>query len=509
MFKELVKIKVFPVVSVVVGSVFLASCSSGVSRFDYPAFGLSSSDDQNTPTSSLSGGSRLGQGMDAQNGLAGFESDRTSEVTSGGLSNYNTRNSYLPPQTAAPEVRSARYNVVERAPLASIGRSDDGRGQTLSAKVGKEARGTTGYDAQPMKPIREARRSFLPSEPSGYNYNSHRTIRKRPVVRRTVPKAVVGSMNTASKGNQSIQVVPGDTLYSIGRRYKVSVVKLMEINNLSDSNLTAGQQLIVPGNGGSVAALSTPTAVKQVVRATTSGTYTVRRGESFRKIAGKFGVKASELADLNGITDPGSIRPGEVLILPANAHVSQKMASLGGQVARKNAGNAQAFQVRSVKTRSIKLGTAKSNATSVSKKQVSVARKRVSKKTASHSAFRWPVRGRIIEKFGPRRDGTHNDGINLAVPNGTQVKAAEAGVVAYAGSELEGYGNLVLIRHANDWVSAYAHNDRLLVKRGDKIKRGQVVARAGTSGSVEQPQVHFELRKGSKPVDPEKYMAGT
>jgi murein DD-endopeptidase MepM/ murein hydrolase activator NlpD len=123
--------------------------------------------------------------------------------------------------------------------------------------------------------------------------------------------------------------------------------------------------------------------------------------------------------------------------------------------------------------------------------------------------FRWPARGRIISGFGARPDGKHNDGINIAVPLGTSVKAVENGVVAYAGSELEGYGNLVLIRHADDWVSAYAHNDEILVKRGDGVRRGQIIAKAGKSGTVSQPQVHFELRKGSQPVDPLDHLAET
>ena len=126
--------------------------------------------------------------------------------------------------------------------------------------------------------------------------------------------------------------------------------------------------------------------------------------------------------------------------------------------------------------------------------------------SASSDKLRLPVSGRIITGFGQRTDGTHNDGINLSVPLGTSVHAAEAGVVAYAGSELKGYGNLILLRHDNGWVTAYAHNDQLSVKRGDKVQRGQVIATAGRSGSVDQPQVHFELRQGSKPVDPVPFL---
>jgi murein DD-endopeptidase MepM/ murein hydrolase activator NlpD len=128
--------------------------------------------------------------------------------------------------------------------------------------------------------------------------------------------------------------------------------------------------------------------------------------------------------------------------------------------------------------------------------------------SANGTTFRWPVRGRIIANFGSAPGGQRNDGINLAVPEGTSVKAAEAGTVIYAGNELEGYGNLVLIRHADGWVSAYAHNKDLTVKRGDSVVRGQVVAHAGMTGSVSAPQVHFELRQGSKPVNPLDYLSG-
>ncbi len=123
--------------------------------------------------------------------------------------------------------------------------------------------------------------------------------------------------------------------------------------------------------------------------------------------------------------------------------------------------------------------------------------------------FRWPVRGRIISGFGKKPNGERNDGINLAVPEGTSVKAAEDGTVIYAGNELKSYGNLVLIRHANGWVSAYAHNSKLEVKRGDQVKRGQVIALSGMSGGVTTPQVHFELRKDATPVDPLQHLSDT
>jgi murein DD-endopeptidase MepM/ murein hydrolase activator NlpD len=116
--------------------------------------------------------------------------------------------------------------------------------------------------------------------------------------------------------------------------------------------------------------------------------------------------------------------------------------------------------------------------------------------------FRWPARGRIIQKF---ENGT--DGINIALPEGTPVKAIEDGEVAFAGSELKGYGNMILVRHANGYVSAYAHNNELMVSKGDKVKRGQTIAKSGQTGNVDKPQLHFELRQGSKPVDPTIFLA--
>jgi len=120
--------------------------------------------------------------------------------------------------------------------------------------------------------------------------------------------------------------------------------------------------------------------------------------------------------------------------------------------------------------------------------------------------FLWPLRGRVISTYGEQGQGLHNDGLNIAAPRGTPIKAAENGVVAYAGNEIRGFGNLLLIRHAGGFMTAYAHADSLLVKRGDTVHRGQTIARVGQSGSVTEPQLHFEIREGSQPVDPQRYL---
>ena len=126
--------------------------------------------------------------------------------------------------------------------------------------------------------------------------------------------------------------------------------------------------------------------------------------------------------------------------------------------------------------------------------------------TGAPPKFRWPANGRIIAGYGLTTNGQQNDGINIALPENTPVKAAEDGVVAYAGNELKGYGNLILVRHPNGYVTAYAHAKELLVKRGDQVKRGQVIARSGQTGNVNAPQLHFEIRKGVSPLDPRRFL---
>jgi len=123
------------------------------------------------------------------------------------------------------------------------------------------------------------------------------------------------------------------------------------------------------------------------------------------------------------------------------------------------------------------------------------------------SRFVWPLEGRLLSTFGPSGQGLHNDGINIETERGTPVRAAENGVVAYSGNELQGFGNLLLVKHADGWMTAYAHNDELLVKRGDTVGRGQVISRAGSSGNVRSPQLHFELRRGTKAVDPLQHLS--
>ena len=120
--------------------------------------------------------------------------------------------------------------------------------------------------------------------------------------------------------------------------------------------------------------------------------------------------------------------------------------------------------------------------------------------------FVWPVQGRLISGFGPAGEGLHNDGINIAAPQGTQVRAAGNGTVVYGGNELKGFGNLLLIKHDNGLTTAYAHADKLLVAKGDAVRQGQVVGTVGKTGNVNAPQLHFEVRRGTQAVDPQPFL---
>lgn len=350
----------------------------------------------------------------------------------------------------------------------------------------------------------------------------------------------------------SITVQPGDTLYQLARRHGVSVAALRRENRLTSNIIKPGQTLMMPGGGIQQAAApiqprpynqpvanpSTHRAAAPQVRDRWDGTpasnprpqfngaesYTVRRGDSLYAISRRSGVSVVELKRINGITDVRRIRPGVQLALRRREVPKQRMPAPALRpvkrehkvASRTNDSQRPLIQAKPIKTMAIvRSRLTQSNGTATARRPY-ILNQRPSapvttkpdqkvaaiKPAALNQKFRWPARGRVIAKFNHSGQGVKNDGINIAVPLGSDIAAAESGVVAYAGSELKGYGNLVLLRHDNGWVSAYAHASQILVKRGDRIVRGQVVAKAGRSGEVTQPQVHFELRKGAKPVNP-------
>jgi murein DD-endopeptidase MepM/ murein hydrolase activator NlpD len=221
-------------------------------------------------------------------------------------------------------------------------------------------------------------------------------------------------------------------------------------------------------------------------------------------------VPVAELAKANKLEPSSKLKLGMKLTVPgaktaAAASVAQPVAVAAAQPAVASAPATKMAAATAVPPQAAHLAQATTKIEDAPAAETPV---KASEATGALPTFRWPVRGKVITAYGAKANGKANDGINLAVPEGTPVKAAEDGVVAYSGNELKGYGNLVLVRHSNGYVTAYAHASELLVKRGDTIKRGQTIAKSGQSGEVGSPQLHFEIRKGSSPVDPLQFLNG-
>lgn len=334
----------------------------------------------------------------------------------------------------------------------------------------------------------------------------------------TTPVASGGG--TALDAQGRYVVVPGDTVYGIANRFKVPIRSLIDVNGLK------APYVLAPG---------------QVLTMPAQRVHIVASGDTVSEIAQRYSVDQSALVRANGLQPPYTIQVGQKLILPAAIETSAALpagipAPTGGAVtsqplpAPSGGGTAPALPsaspgstplggapqplpgttstTPSPTTPSTTTGSAGTGATAGTGQPAAGSVASIPQPAPRASGFfAWPVNGKIISSFGKKDDGLRNDGINIAAPRGTPVWAAENGVVVYAGSELRGFGNMLLIRHADGWVSAYAHNDSLLVKKGDEVERGQTIARVGSTGNVSQPQLHFELRKGTEAVDPKQFLA--
>jgi murein DD-endopeptidase MepM/ murein hydrolase activator NlpD len=261
------------------------------------------------------------------------------------------------------------------------------------------------------------------------------------------------------------------------------------------------------------AALAPATPPRSVASQAAPGTHTVAPGETLIGISRRYNVALKDLAKANNVEPYAQVKMGDRLVIPGRAGATpakpQTVAAKPPAAPAKPAPVQAQAQPSKPAAPAQKVATAEPQHTARAVSPTPDISAEDAKGSASGApSFRWPVRGRIIAGFGAKPNGQQNDGINLSVPEGTPIKAAEDGVVAYAGNELKGYGNLVLIRHPNGFVTAYAHASELMVKRGDTIKRGQTIAKAGQTGTVTSPQVHFEIRKGSSPVDPTQYLNG-
>ena len=331
----------------------------------------------------------------------------------------------------------------------------------------------------------------------------------------TVPPRSVAAARPASPNGTTIIVGTSDTLDGLAKRYNVSAAAILQANGYKGPRvLSPGQQLIIPKQAAVAAAapaLAPPVSKPVAAAAGPSSVHIVNRGDTLMSIARRNNVPVGELAKANNLDQSARLSLGMKLTVPGSksaavAPVAQPVAAAAtAQPVAPPAATKMA--AAGGPPQAARLAQATTNVAE-EKPVVEAASVKSSEATGALPTFRWPVRGKVITSYGAKTNGKSNDGINLAVPEGTPVKAAEDGVVAYSGNELKGYGNLVLVRHSNGYVTAYAHASELMVKRGDTIKRGQIIAKSGQSGEVGSPQLHFEIRKGSSPVDPLQFLNG-
>lgn len=325
------------------------------------------------------------------------------------------------------------------------------------------------------------------------------------------PRTVAAVPGWSGEGGQRIIVGTGDTVDTLSRRFNVPPAAIMHANRMSGPRqLQPGQQLIIPrrlASAPAAPALGAAPATKPAAQAA-SRTHVVGNGDTLMKLSRRYNVSLSQLAAANNLSTTSLLRPGVRLRIPGNGPVIA--AKPAPAPARQVAAAAPApAPVQPRRVAAIEPAQTAQMAQSSSPAEPAVESSvKTAEATGGLPSFRWPVRGRIIVGYGAKANGKQNEGINVAVPEGTPIKAAEDGIVAYAGNELKGYGNLVLIRHSNGYVSAYAHASELSVKRGDNIRRGHVLGKAGQTGEVSSPQLHFEIRKGSTPVDPMQFLSG-
>jgi murein DD-endopeptidase MepM/ murein hydrolase activator NlpD len=302
-------------------------------------------------------------------------------------------------------------------------------------------------------------------------------------------------------------VMGRETLWDIAERYKLSMADIIYVNGLqAPYNLRQGQRLFLP-----------PPNV-----------YKVKNNDTLYSISRTFSISTTELARLNSLTPPYNVAPGNTLRLPAGHQhivvaVTQprvaplspvpRMASVSVAPVNEEPlappprlAPVSAAPLDPVTPAASIIPVEKSSAVAEAE-PISITPASMQTPARASSKFIWPVDGPVLSSYGPKEGGLHNDGINIKAAQGTPVRAAENGIVAYAGDELKGFGNLVLIRHADRWVTAYAHLNNIQVERGQEIRQGQTIGAVGQTGSVDSPQLHFEVRRGSEALNPKPYLA--
>jgi murein DD-endopeptidase MepM/ murein hydrolase activator NlpD len=383
------------------------------------------------------------------------------------------------------------------------------------------------------KPSYKKPRYVAPVEES-YDDASYEQPAPAPIRRKKIYAEESYDTGSMEAVNGRVTVGPGMTLYSIARTNGVTVQDVADANNLVEPYmLMTGQTLRIPGSDETIAATPRKKKLRQPVeesmdvasdeepiakpkKSKRGLTHTVEEGETLYSLGRKYGVSPFVIADANGMTAREGLAIGQRIRIPGATQ----------QVAAAEPVEEEIAAPKKIKSKKAPLSLPDEEETAqadpdeeqaIGETETATAKKTVDEEEPEQQeasapaavnglTLRWPVKGKVISTFGNKPNGLKNEGINIAVPEGTEVRAAGAGVVAYAGNELKGYGNLVLIRHQGGYVTAYAHAKSLKVKRGDQVKRGDVIALAGQTGAVNSPQLHFEVRKGATALDPLKFI---
>ena len=396
--------------------------------------------------------------------------------------------------------------------------------------------------SQALPPVTPVSSAPLPAPTA----SASRVAMAAPVAAGGAVASLPGAKGWTSQGGSTVTVGAGETVKSLSNRYGVPETAIRAANGLSGSaQPVAGTAVLIPVYNASATATPAPaSATAPMARTAASaaapvahtaapgatspvGSTRMKLVQGAQPAAAKVAaevpapavvpakVAAPKLAEAKPL--PAKVAEPKVATKvaaapPAQAVAAAPVAAPAKTAPAKPAAVAKAEPAAEPVKAPAQVAAAKpvasSPAPAATVVDASEATGSIAAAAKPSTEFRWPAKGRIISGFGGK-GGASNDGINIALPEGTPVKAAEGGTVAYAGNELKGYGNLVLIRHPDGWVSAYAHNGDIKVKRGDTVSRGQTIATSGASGNVSSPQLHFELRKGSTPVDPMPHLSGT
>ena len=349
------------------------------------------------------------------------------------------------------------------------------------------------------------------------------TIAKPHFIYKQVAAAPAIAPTAPAPSTTTITVGNGMTLYGIARANHLTVQQLAAANHLATPySVTPGQKLKIPGTHiAAMPKMAQPTAqtnpaslvAEEQAQAPAAkpikagGAHTVASGDTLYSLGRQYGVAPFAIADLNRLPHNKALSLGQSLRIPSGA---KAMVAQAAPIKPTDTGDTS-IDTPEQKTAVAETPVKKPAALALPKDPAVEQTAQAAPATADTTALalRWPLKGKVISGFGAKPNGLKNEGINIAVPEGTNIQAAEGGVVAYAGNELKGYGNLILVRHPGGYVTAYAHASQLLVKRGDTVKRGDVIAKAGQTGAVQSPQLHFEVRKGATALDPNKFLTSS